>query len=130
MSPQLDVFNREGWAELESLIRGYIFRNPTSELYVVTGPILREGLPVVERGVNKVSIPEFFYKVVLDPKEGRGIGFIMPHQQADNPLETYAVSIDEVEKKTGFDFYSKLEEGRESQVEEALRLFSRDHRSG
>ena len=117
MSPQLDVFNREGWAELESLIRGYVFRNPASQLYVVTGPILREGLPVIERGVNKVSIPEYFFKVVLDRQQGRGVGFILPHRQVDEPLETFAVTIDEVEQRTGLDFFNLLPEAEEATLE-------------
>ena len=120
MSPQIDVFNREGWAELESLIRGYVFRNPGNQLYVVTGPILREGLPVVERGVNKVSIPEYFFKVVLDRENGRGIGFILPHQPVNAPLETYAVPIDAVEERTGLDFFNLLPEAEETALESRL----------
>lgn len=120
MSPQIDVFNREGWAELESLIRGYVFRNPGSQLFVVTGPILREGLPVIERGVNKVSIPEYFYKVVLDREKGTGIGFIIPHRQINAPLETFAVSIDEVEQRTGLDFFNLLPEPEEAALESRL----------
>lgn len=120
MSPQLDAFNREGWAELESLIRGYVFRNPGSQLFVVTGPILREGLPVIERGVNKVSIPEYFYKVVIDREQGRGIGFIIPHRQINAPLETFAVPIDEVEQRTGLDFFNLLPEPEEAALESRL----------
>ncbi len=120
MSPQVDVFNREGWAELESLIRGYVFRNPGGQLYVVTGPILREGLPVIERGVNKVSVPEYFYKVVLDREKGRGIGFIIPHRQINAPLETFAVPIDEVEQRTGLDFFNLLPEAEEASLESRL----------
>ncbi|MCB9292460.1 MAG: DNA/RNA non-specific endonuclease [Lewinellaceae bacterium] len=120
MSPQVDAFNREGWAELESLIRGYVFRNPGSQLYVVTGPILREGLPVIERSVNKVSIPEYFYKVVLDRQNGRGIGFILPHQAINAPLETFAVPIDAVEQRAGLDFFNLLPEAEEAALESRL----------
>ncbi|MCO6493737.1 MAG: DNA/RNA non-specific endonuclease [Phaeodactylibacter sp.] len=120
MSPQIDAFNREGWAELESLIRGYVFRNPGSQLYVVTGPILREGLPAIERGVNKVSIPEHFYKVVLDRQQGRGVGFILPHQAIAAPLETYAVPIDEVERRTGLDFFNLLPDAEQAALESRL----------
>jgi endonuclease G len=39
MSPQLPEFNREKWADLEGLLRGYIFEHPKTQLYVITGPI-------------------------------------------------------------------------------------------
>lgn len=120
MSPQVADFNREAWAELEALLRGYMYRNGETQLYVVTGPILEEGLPVIERSVNKVAIPEQFFKVALDLKSGRGIGFVMPNQKIDAPLETFAVSIDEVEERTGLDFFNRLEAEQEEAVESAL----------
>lgn len=120
MSPQTADFNRVGWADLESTIRGYIFRNPDRQLYVVTGGILEDGLPVIERGINKVSIPRYFFKVVMDPEGRTGIGFIMPNERLDYPLETYAVSIDEVEKRTGYDFFSKLPDTIEESLESEL----------
>ena len=66
MSPQLPGFNREKWAELENQMRSYIFRNPESQLYVVTGPIFTGELEVIERSENKVAIPDQFFKVALD----------------------------------------------------------------
>lgn len=120
MSPQTADFNRAGWADLESTIRGYVFRNPDRQLYVVTGGILKEDLPVIERGINKVSIPRYFYKVVLDLKDRRGIGFLMPNERLDYPLETYAVSIDEIEKQTGLDFFKNLPDDVEKSIEGSL----------
>ncbi|MEM7037458.1 MAG: DNA/RNA non-specific endonuclease [Bacteroidota bacterium] len=117
MSPQLPEFNREIWADLEGKIRGYIFRNPKSTLYVVTGPLLSQDLPHIERGMNKVAIPDHFFKVVIDKENGRGIGFILPHKGPYEPLHKYAVTIDAVEQRTGIDFYQALEDGLESKVE-------------
>lgn len=108
MSPQVADFNRGGWADLESSIRGYLYQHPETQLYVVTGGILQDGLPVIERSVNKVSIPEYFFKVVVDLDAQRGIGFLVPNARLDYPLETYAVTIDEIELKTGLDFFNRL----------------------
>lgn len=69
MSPQLPEFNRELWSGLEDKVRAYIYRNPTSRLFVVTGPILDAKPPVIERSVNKVAIPKAFFKVLLDLKK-------------------------------------------------------------
>ncbi|TXF89333.1 DNA/RNA non-specific endonuclease [Neolewinella aurantiaca] len=114
MSPQVGDFNREGWAKLEGLLRGHVDRSGR-QLIVVTGGVLQEGLPVVERGVNKVSVPEQFYKVVLDVEAGKAIGFLMPNAKLRYPIEHYAVSVDEVEDLTGLDFFGLV--GAEEQVE-------------
>ena len=108
MSPQLADFNRGGWGDLEDVLRGYVYRNTSSQLYVVTGPILEEGLPVIEKGLNKLPIPKKYFKVALDLINKRAIGFIMPNQLINNPLKSYALTIDQVEKETGLDFFSKL----------------------
>ena len=116
MSPQRPEFNRGGWADLEGLLRGYIFRNQTP-LYVVTGPILNANLEKVTRSVNQVSIPKYYFKVVLDVANERGIGFLMPNEEILNPIETYAFSIDEIESRTGFDFFPNLSEEIDKKAE-------------
>lgn len=117
MSPQLAEFNREKWGELEDILRGYIYNNPTTQLYVVTGPLLNDTLPKIERGINKVSIPAYYYKVVMDLTNQKAIGFIMPNQKINYPLNNYAVSIDEVEAATGIDFFHQLEDEKENTLE-------------
>jgi endonuclease G, mitochondrial len=117
MSPQLGAFNREAWASVEDHVRGYLYSNPTSQLYVVTGPVLHTGLPKIERGVNKVSIPEYYWKVALDPAKKKGIGFIMPNKKIPGAIENYMVTIDSVERYTGYDFFSNLPKGIQNDTE-------------
>lgn len=105
MSPQRAEFNRGGWAELEDAMRAYLYRNPNRSLFIVTLPVLHEGLPKIERSVNGVSIPEHYLKVALDLELGRGIAFYMANQRVDAPLSSYAISIDEAERISGYDFF-------------------------
>ncbi len=120
MSPQRAKFNREKWAELESMLRGYVYDHPGVQLIVVTVPILKEGLPVIKRSINNVSIPEQYVKVAIDLTNNKGIGFIMPNQKLSYPLESFAVSIDEVEELTGFDFFNLLDEKLEVKLESQI----------
>ncbi|MEZ5038790.1 MAG: DNA/RNA non-specific endonuclease [Saprospiraceae bacterium] len=120
MSPQVPEFNRESWADLETSLRGYIFDHPDVQLFVVTGPVLEEGLPKIERSINKVTIPKRYFKVALDLKNKRGIGFIMPNQKNANPLSTFAVSINEVEALTGLNFFNALPDNIEEEIESKL----------
>lgn len=123
MAPQRPEFNRGKWSGLENLIRQYVLVNK-EPVFVVTGGVLKDGLPYMEteNRVNNVSIPEFFYKVVLDysGNEKRGIGFIMPNAKCEYPVMSYAVTIDSVESFTGIDFFSALPDTEENLLEKKL----------
>jgi endonuclease G len=118
MSPQTASFNRGIWKKLEEQVRSWAIEN--EKVYVITGPVLKSGLPFF--GANKVSIPKYFYKVILDyTKPGiKGIGFILPNTGSTMPLQSYAVSIDSVEKFTEIDFFPLLPDNQEEFIEKAL----------
>ena len=111
MAPQLPELNREKWAELENAIREYVIENKI-QVYVVTGGILHDSLPIMrnEDRENDVSIPNLFYKVILDNANHRGIGFVMPNGICNYPIMSYAISIDSVEALTGINFFSKIKD--------------------
>ncbi|MCF8462275.1 MAG: DNA/RNA non-specific endonuclease [Flavobacteriales bacterium] len=116
MSPQKPEFNRERWAELESWIRTYVI-DFNEYVYVVTGPVLKDGLK--QQGGNGVSIPEQFYKIILDVEgaEHKAIAFLMPNEHCAYPVSGYVTSVDEIEKLTGLDFFSSLDDAEESKLE-------------
>lgn len=130
MSPQAPQFNRGIWMYLESQVRTWAAK--FGKVYVVSGPILEKpanSYHVI--GSNKVAIPEYYYKVILAPlyKDAQdlntpedseniiAIGFIIPNEKCDNTFWDYAVSIDEVENRTGLDFFSLLDDDIEEFVE-------------
>ncbi len=117
MSPQAPDFNRGKWADLEGMFREYVVNHPNVQLYMVTGPVLYDTLPKVERSPNKVTIPEFYYKVGLDLTNNKAIGFIMPNKKIEYPISSYAVSISDVEKVTGINFYYQLNDSLEVYLE-------------
>lgn len=116
MSPQIGDFNRQKWAELENWMREYVMENET-HLVVVTAPVFPENPEKVERSINGLSIPTHFVKVVLDRKNNRGVGFVLPHQKIEMPLESYIVNIDSVEHLLGYDLFSGLDDATENQIE-------------
>jgi endonuclease G len=116
MSPQFADFNRNSWAKLEDLMRAYVQENNVA-LYIVTGPLLRDDLPRIERGVNKVAIPVYYFKMALDLVNKQAVAFIMPNKKCEYPTEHYAVSIDSLENLTGRDFFPALPDSIESIVE-------------
>jgi endonuclease G len=109
MSPQRPEFNRERWAELENWIREAVLGS-NEQIIVIAGPVLREGLPQLTQGPNKVSIPEYCYKVVLDIEgpDQKAIGFVLPNKSCPYPVISYAVSVDSIERLTGLKFFGNL----------------------
>jgi endonuclease G len=120
ISPQNASFNRGIWKKLEEQVRTWAIAY--ERIYVVTGPVLQPGLPSI--GPNQVSIPRYYYKVILDPAgtDKKGIGFILPNQASKQSLQTYAVSIDSVERLTNLDFFPLLTDREESGIEKTLCL--------
>lgn len=118
MSPQLPAFNRGIWKKLEELVRTWAVEY--NSISIVTGPILTNALKSI--GPDKVSVPKYFYKVILDYEEPdiKGIGFIIPNAGSSEPLQDFAVTIDSVEKVTGIDFYPALPDDQEKTIEKTL----------
>ncbi|HRW22485.1 MAG TPA: DNA/RNA non-specific endonuclease, partial [Bacteroidales bacterium] len=85
IAPQLPEFNRNKWADIENFVRAYMYRYPKSQLFVVTGPVLNDELPKLERSPNRVSIPEQYYKVIMDFEAKRGMAFLVPHKNLIYP---------------------------------------------
>src|SRR5690606_35320847 len=87
---------------------------------LVTGPVLADSLPFI--GINKVSIPEYFYKVILDTSNDniQGIGFVIPNKSSKEPLQNFAVTIDSVESLTGINFFVFLPGSIENMAESTL----------
>ncbi|MFD0863710.1 DNA/RNA non-specific endonuclease [Sungkyunkwania multivorans] len=115
ISPQMHDFNSGIWNRLEQKVRYWAQRY--DGVYVVTGGILEDRLHSI--GEEEVSIPKYFYKVLLDNSGGRTkmIAFLLPHAASDRPLYEFVVSVDSIEKRTGIDFFPQLEDGKEARLE-------------
>ncbi|MDE6548730.1 MAG: DNA/RNA non-specific endonuclease [Muribaculaceae bacterium] len=116
MCPQLHDLNAGAWETLESKER--IWAKRDSAVMIIAGPIYTEDdNSFIEK--SKVRVPGAFFKVLLAPylDEPRGIAFVYPHMKCPGNMQDYATTIDEVEKITGFDFFSELPDEIEEKVE-------------
>lgn len=115
MSPQNPSFNRGIWKKAEELTREWAIENKS--LYIVTGPILKKDLPTI--GPNKVSIPNYYYKAILDYSEPeiKAIAFLIPNKPSKELLQNFTVSIDSLEHLSGHDFYYQLPDSIENKLE-------------
>lgn len=114
--PQVKSLNTGAWKRLEEKCRTWA--QADSSIIIVCGPILND--PIREYiGDTRVAVPKRFFKVILSPRANpaRGIGFIMPNDKVAGGMQATAVSIDEVERVTGHDFFASLPDSIENIVE-------------
>ena len=115
MSPQAPSFNRGIWSKLEKAVRRFAYSE--GSVVVVTGPIVTAD-DTKTIGHNKVRVPGFYYKVVYDetPPE-KMIAFILPNKGSNKSVESFVVTVDDVEEATGLDFFSALPEDVQNRLE-------------
>ncbi len=122
MSPQWPGFNRGIWKRLEEQVRDWAVSE--NDLIVVTGPVFKYATQTV--GENKVAVPDYYYKVVMDihPPRYKAIGFILKHEKSNTPLPLLAVSVDSVESFTGIDLFPALPDDLEEPLESAVNVLN------
>ncbi|MFT7035662.1 MAG: endonuclease G [Cyclobacteriaceae bacterium] len=118
MSPQVPGFNRGIWKNLEGQVRTWAMEN--HKLYIVTGPVVQKRADKI--GKNKVSVPQYYYKAILDIQEPglKAIGFLMKNEKSSKDIMSFAMSIDELEEFTGLDFFPSVPDELEGKLESAM----------
>lgn len=115
ISPQKHDFNEGVWNRLEQKVR--YWASKYDGIYVVTGGVLEKNLTTI--GDEEVTVPKYFYKVLLDNYKGnfKMIAFLVPHEDSEKPLYEFVVPVDQIEKMTGIDFFPKLNDKDEVMLE-------------
>ena len=133
-TPQIDKgFNGGIWKTLEENIR--TVAEATDTVYVVTGAAFQKKgesqksvtwiLPKNET-VKKCPLPNYYWKVLLKVKRdsngkiinASSVGFWFEHKTYSNDSYTnYAVSVDQIEQWTGFDFFVNVPDSYETPAE-------------
>ena len=118
--PMHKTLNEGGWAKLEEKVREWTRRD--SALLVFSGPVVSERDTTMADG--HVTVPGAFYKVVVAPcvRPMRAVAFIYPNGHSGGRLRQYAVSIDEVERRTGLDFFPTLPHEDQHRLESRVHL--------
>lgn len=130
MAPQIGRgFNQHVWAWLEARVRAWVVDYEGA--WLVTGPIFHEdddGLYCASTiGQGQVGVPAAFYKAVVVQVDGEylAVGFILDNEAhamklADHgDFSQYAVSIDEIEERTGIDLFADLPSNVQTTMESA-----------
>ena len=126
-TPQIQTnFNQGIWSSLEEAERALV-NSDDEVVYVVTGPCYRtkgggESITYLTGATGKnanptqLPVPNYYWKAFLKVKwngntiqSASAIGFWFEHKTYTNDSYTnYAVSVDEIERMTGFDLFTNL----------------------
>ena len=131
--PQIGAFNEQGiWWNLENWLRStYDQSSFRDTLYVVKGGTVNAGNYTKIGAGGQLVCPDYFYMAILafakkySKKDGGyyAIAFWMEHKgNTDDVSSKYAISIDELEKRTGIDFFCNLPDDIEDAVEKSYYL--------
>ena len=117
--PQKNDFNAGVWNRLEMQTR--YWAKKYGSITVITAGVLKEGLPSI--GYENVSVPEAFYKIIVVDVDRaiKAIAFLVPHQESNMQLDSFVVSVDEIERLTGINFFEKLPDSIENALESAVK---------
>lgn len=99
MTPQLPVFNRGIWAKLEQSTRGWTV-NRKSPLQIYVGPIYDRDKDK-RIGANGVTVPNGFWKVIIDTQTREVMVFKFDHVGARGDLSYFVTTLAELQRLTG-----------------------------
>ena len=129
MSPQIASFNGGIWNQMEEKVRSWaksLSANDT--VYVVKGGkidgTIADGT-LIEYTGNQVAVPQNYFMAVLSLKGGaspqyKAIAFYINQKTySSSSINNYVISIDELEQKTGLDFFHNLPDNIENEVEQS-----------
>lgn len=114
MCPQVAKLNNDNWRIMEEAVHRWARRD--GRLIVLTGPIMGNRREHIGPR-NDIAVPEAFYKVIYAPQQQRAIAFIYANSDHNGGMARHATTINEVERRTGLDFFTALSRDTESKIE-------------
>lgn len=123
--PQIGNFNSGVWQTMEAQLRKWNVDSFRDTLFVCKGGTIADGQTIepsrlVSNTTMKLLVPKYFFMAILCKKDNtyKSIAFWAEHKADDSTyLTPYTISIDELEERTGIDFFCNLPDKIEDAVE-------------
>jgi endonuclease G len=119
MQPQYNSLNAFILSDMEAKVRSWHTDSFRDTLYVVKGGTIDGRDNVIDFLTHDdygVLIPKYFFMALLCVKNGKykALGFWIEHkpsysQAEQKSIKQYVVSVDELEQRTGIDFFCNLD---------------------
>lgn len=117
ITPQRSALNQGPWRELEDAVRELALRDT---VHVMTGPLYEREMPELPGADEPHQVPSGYWKIVaLDGSDGVRVVAVVMEQDTPRGADycDHRASVDEVEARSGLDFFWELEDGREDALE-------------
>lgn len=116
MSPQVPQFNRGIWKDLEGEVRRLNEKPRILETYVICGPVFDfvhavESIGASDDNGVTLPIPNAYFKSILTENTAGTLNmwsFMLPNEESDQPLESFRVETEKVERYAGIELWSRL----------------------
>ena len=124
MQPQVGNLNEKIWSDMEAKVRDWASSADT--LYVCKGGTIDGDDKIVDQTKSGFIVPRYFFMAVLaknsDQANGgyKAMGFWIEHLDVDQRskgIASFVVNIDDLEQKTGIDFFCNLPDDIENKIE-------------
>ena len=106
MCPQDTKLNNDHWRVLEEKVHRWAKRD--KRILIFTGPIMGKSPKMIGKDKANIAVPDAFFKVLYAPEQGRSIAFIYENRPSPGGISKYAVTVAEVERRTGLTFSSAI----------------------
>ena len=106
MCPQDTKLNNDHWRVLEEKVHRWAKRD--KRILIFTGPIMGKSPKMIGKDKANIAVPDAFFKVLYAPEQGRSIAFIYENRPCPGGISKYAVTVAEVERRTGLTFSSAI----------------------
>lgn len=135
MQPQYHQFNgydkQTGdnglWVRMENQLRKWADKlSATDTIFVCKGGTIDSETNIITRIGGKLIVPKYFYMAILRKSSFGYAGMAFWSEQTNawrmnETLRSHAISISELEKRTGIDFFCNLSDDVEAQVEKTFK---------
>jgi endonuclease G len=102
MSPQLPSVNRGTWKNLEQAERAWVYSTKHT-FTIYAGNVFSENSKKI--GENKVTVPDYLYKILIDNATKKSYAFIFPHKNGlDQDFTKYQTTVLDIEAVSGIVF--------------------------
>jgi len=118
ITPQKSALNQGTWVRLENKIRDVV--KDCNTTYVMTGTLYERDMPKLPSCDQLHKVPSGYWKIICTEKSGiiNVAAFIFDQNTPRNhKIMDHEVTVDEVEQRSGLDFFWMLEDVNENEIE-------------
>jgi DNA/RNA endonuclease G (NUC1) len=125
IAPQAPGLNRSTWRKLEEYTRSFTSKGA---VYVVAGVLFLNkeqngniSFPVI--GSDRIAVPSHYYRIISRMISGKisALGFVIANtNEVGEDIKVYQVSISEIEKLSGFQYFIDLSKQEQKSVKDQI----------